>query len=72
MCVRMYVCILHENNEREREERSCMYVCILHENNERERERERDVEMDVAQLVRLPKGDQEVMGSTSTFHNNIY
>ena len=36
-----------------------------------ERERER-VQMDVAQLVRLPNGNQEFMGSTPTFHNGIY
>ena len=34
------------------------------------REKER-AEIDVAQLVRLPNGDQEVMGSTPTFHNGI-
>ena len=38
---------------------------------ERERERERDAQMDVAQLVRLPNGDQVVMGSTPTFHSGI-
>ena len=27
--------------------------------------------MDVAQLVRLPNGDQVVMGSTPTFHSGI-
>ena len=34
-------------------------------------ERERDAQMDVAQLVRLPNGDEVVMGSTRTFHNGI-
>mgnify|MGYP006889217814 CR=1 FL=1 len=37
----------------------------VHSERERKRERERD------QLVRLPNGDQVVMGSTPTFHIGI-